>query len=309
MSQMTFRAMGCQMLAVIDGDDDAAARRLNRVPGWFAVWERHLSRFRDDSELMVINRASGTPIHISAIMQQAIGVAIAAARASDGLVTPLLLDAVVAAGYDRSWSALAADRDAPALPRVHTHTADWRQIRLDPATRMLTLPPGAHIDLGGSAKGWAASEAARRLGRVAAALVDAGGDIAVSGPMADGQPWPIEIADPRDDRRSLGLLLLDRGGVATSGRDYRRWNLGGLAQHHIIDPRTGLPAATDVLTATVVAPTCSAAEVAAKAALILGSHAGLRWIEQRPELAAVLVLENGRVIRSGRMARYLAAQN
>jgi thiamine biosynthesis lipoprotein len=94
------------------------------------------------------------------------------------------------------------------------------------------------------------------------------------------------------------------GGLATSGTDYRRWQLGGRWYHHILDPRTGRPAVTDVLTATVVAPSAARAEVAAKASLILGSQAGLAWLQARPELAGCLVLEDGRVLRTESLAAY-----
>jgi thiamine biosynthesis lipoprotein len=125
------------------------------------------------------------------------------------------------------------------------------------------------------------------------ALVDAGGDIAVSGPMADGSAWPIAIDDPHAPGETIGVLLLSGGAVATSGRDYRRWRQGERERHHIIDPRSGEPADTDVLSATVLAPTAVMAESAAKAALILGSRDGMAWIEAHPQLAALLVLENG----------------
>ena len=152
----------------------------------------------------------------------------------------------------------------------------------------------------------------RRLGFCAAALVvllaaagpalvDAGGDIALSGPRASGAAWPIGVASPFEPAADLEVLLLRGGGVATSGRDYRRWERDGARSHHLIDPRSGLPAATDVLSATVAAPSARAAESAAKAALILGGAAGLAWLEER-ELAGLLALEDGRVLRSRRLA-------
>src|SRR5205823_10144570 len=95
------------------------------------------------------------------------------------------------------------------------------------------------------------------------------------------------------------------GGVATSGRDYRRWRKDGEWKHHIIDPRTGAPAETDVMSATVVAPTACAAEIGAKMAFLLGSHDGLEWLEERPSLAGLLVLENGQVLRSKRLEDFV----
>lgn len=300
MQRHTFYAMGCQMLGVIDAPSQAAANRLATLPGWFAEWERRLSRFRPTSEVARLNRA-GRPLRVSPALWQVLLAARAAARQSDGLVHPALLTALEAAGYDRSFSALApgAAQPAPAPP-------DWRAIRLDRRTRTVALPAGVRLDLGGVAKGWAAAQAVRRLSAAGPALVDAGGDIAVSGPMANGAPWPIAIDSPLDPGHPLGLLRLARGGVATSGRDYRRWRQGERWQHHIIDPRTGHPAATDVLAATVVAPDCMAAEVAAKVALILGSAAGLSWIEARPQLAGLLVLEDGQVVYSHRMRQLIA---
>jgi thiamine biosynthesis lipoprotein len=307
MQTLHFTAMGCQMLAVVDAEGARAAELLARVPAWFAVWERRLSRFRADGELARLNRSAGAPVRVSRVMGAALGAALGAARASDGLVTPTALAALEAAGYDRSFADLApepAGAPPPAEP-----PPDWRQIRFDAATRTLTLPAGVRLDLGGTAKGWAASEAARRLGAAGPALVDAGGDIAVSGAMADGGAWAVAIGSPFGEAESpLGVLQLAAGAVATSGRDYRRWRRGGREQHHLIDPRTGRPAETDVLAATVVAADCGGAEMAAKAALILGGRDGLAWIEARPGLAALLALEDGRVLHSRRMARFLAPE-
>jgi thiamine biosynthesis lipoprotein len=298
MQRFDFRAMGCQMLAVIDSDDPEASEALTRVPVWFEEWEAALSRFRDDSELSVLNRAEGKPMRVSETLWQVIEEALRAAHASDGLVTPTLLDAVNAAGYDRSFELLPASAmSATVLKPI----ADWRALELDANSRTVRLPRGIHLDFGGVAKGWSADQAARRLSAIAPALVDAGGDMAISHAQVSGEAWPIAVADPFHADADLDLLLVNQGGVATSGRDYRRWQRNGKWQHHIIDPRTGAPAETDVLTATVIAPTTAQAEVAAKVALILGSDNGLQWIDARGELAGLLVLEDGRVIRSQRL--------
>jgi thiamine biosynthesis lipoprotein len=103
------------------------------------------------------------------------------------------------------------------------------------------------------------------------------------------------VADPLAPEADVAQLWLEQGGVATSGRDYRRWRRGGVWQHHLLDPRTGRPAQTDVLSATVLGPSAAEAEVAAKVALILGSRAGLAWLAARPALTGVLVLADGQV--------------
>jgi thiamine biosynthesis lipoprotein len=303
MRQHEFRAMGCQMLAVLDMEAPAAAERLAEVPGWFAEWERRLSRVRDDSELSELNRHAGGPVQVSDILWDVVKTALQAAQRSHGLVTPTMLAELERAGYDRSFDLLDTHAPAGSLPPT-TPSGDWNAVVLRLGSRSICLPPGVRLDLGGVAKGWAADRAAHQLGAHGPALIDAGGDIAVSGPMADGSPWPIGVADPTELDGQIELLLLASGGIATSGRDYRRWRQGGSWQHHIIDPRTGHPAVTDVLSATVVASSAREAEMAAKTVLILGSRAGLAWIEARPSLAALLVLEERRIVRSSRLEHF-----
>lgn len=305
MQECQFRAMGCQMLAVVDSDDIPAATRLADVPGWFGEWEQQLSRFRADSSLSRLNAAAGQPCVVSPVLWEVLNVALEMAAQSDGLVQPTVLAALERVGYNRSFDEIVSNQvDMPQLAQL-AQLMDWRTLKLNPTIRTVTLPTGTRLDLGGVAKGWAADQAARLLSTVGPALVDAGGDIAVSGPMADGEPWPIAIANPFVPEQSLGLLLLAHGAVATSGRDYRRWSTGGIEQHHIIDPRTGRPAQTDVLSATAVGPDGPTAEMAAKVALILGSKGGLAWLDKHTSVAGLLVLNNGRVLRSQRMDAYL----
>lgn len=302
MQRIEFRAMGCQMLAVIDGEGDQVHAILQQVPNWFETWEESLSRFRPRSELSQLNADSGFWIPLSDTLWAVLTAALDAARRSAGVVSPTLLDAVRATGYTRDFA--AGPGIALALAPNPQPTA-WAQIELDPIHRAVRLPEGLHIDLGGIAKGWAADEAARRLATYGPALVDAGGDIAVSGPMADGQPWLIGIDNPLNPDATLGMLVLARGGVATSGRDYRRWQTAEGWQHHIIDPRSGQPAQTLALTATAVAPSAREAEVAAKLLFILGEQ-GLAQITAWPGCAGMLLCEDGRQLTSEGWARLLA---
>jgi thiamine biosynthesis lipoprotein len=179
-------------------------------------------------------------------------------------------------------------------------------IEVNVEQQAVRLPTGMKVDVGGIAKGWAAERLAEQFGALSPVLIEVGGDIAVRGPRSDGSAWAIAVTNPLtpDDSTPLALVLLTGGGVATSGRDYRRWNIGERAYHHIIDPRTGTPAVTDVLTATVIAPTTIEAEVAAKVVLIRGSADGLAWIEQDPTLAALVICENGAVQVSERWKLY-----
>ncbi|MCW1967383.1 MAG: FAD:protein FMN transferase, partial [Anaerolineae bacterium] len=155
-------------------------------------------------------------------------------------------------------------------------------------------------------------QAADRLCTHGAVLVDAGGDISVRQPcwVGDGvdappHPFVIGVANPHEPASDLEWLSLTEGGVATSGRDYRRWWRNDKPMHHLIDPRAGLPAQTDILSATVVAPSAQQADIAAKIWLILGSAAGTDWLESQPYLAGLAVLEDGAVVRSSRLERHV----
>ncbi len=145
----------------------------------------------------------------------------------------------------------------------------------------------------------------QRLAAVGPALVDAGGDIAVSGLQADGTPWPVAVADPLRLQDRLELLGLGSCGVATSGTDYRRWLKDGKWKHHIIDPRTGESAETDLVSVTAIGPDVLQAEAAAKTVLILGSRAGLEWLEDHPPLSGLLVLQHGRVLYSSGLDEFV----
>lgn len=302
--QVAFTAMGCRMLAAVDGPEVIP---LSTVPAWFAAWEDCLSRFLPASELTRLNAAGGRPLPVSETLWRVLHTALWAARRSDGLVVPTVLPALEAAGYDRPFANIdAGPRTTVAMPpAASTDSGDWRTIRCSARTRTVQLAPGMRLDLGGVAKGWAADRAARRLGATWPALVDAGGDIAVSAPPHDARGWAVGVADPFTPGGQLALLALAGGGVATSGTDYRRWQRDDRWHHHLIDPRTGRSANTDLLSATIVAPSAREAEVAAKIVILLGHQAGLAWLATRPSLAGLLVSPHGDVATSARWSRYV----
>jgi len=300
--RLEFRAMGCQMLAAVDGASQSSM--LPKVPEWFEQWEQALSRFRYNSELTHLNQIHGQPVYVSETLWDVFQTARKAEAMTDGLVTPTLLDAIVEAGYDRPFDTLPPQITLRPEP-VITVSQPLTAITFHEANKTITLPPGMGLDFGGVAKGWAAYQAMKRLQAEGPALVDAGGDIAVSGARADGSPWQVGVADPFHPEEEMETLFLHGSGVATSGKDRRRWLRNGILRHHIIDPGTNRSVETDLLTVTVIAPDVMTAEAAAKATFILGSRAGLEWIEARPQFAALLILDNGQMVYSRHMEEYL----
>jgi thiamine biosynthesis lipoprotein len=295
--RLAFRAMASEIAVTVEPNTLSLAA-LADTPHWFADWATRLSRFHQGSELSALNRAAGTAMAVSEVLWTALRAAVAAAEATDGLITPALLGAMQAAGYDQSFEQLT---DGPTTCTCAS-VSDFHGIAFDEAQHTVTLPAGMGLDLGGTAKGWAADVAAQRLAPFGRCLVNAGGDVSMSGP--EGAPWRLGVESPLQPGVMLGVLEVERGGVATSGRYYRKWQHGGVWQHHLIDPRTGKPAQTDVVSATVVAPSALVAEVAAKQVLILGSVAGLAWLAQFEALAALVVLEDGTITHSAGLDAY-----
>jgi FAD:protein FMN transferase len=262
--------------------------------------EARLSRFNPASEIARINRAAGRRLRVSPLTAALIGAALDAAEATNGLFDPTIEPALRAAGYAMSFERLPRSKIQPAI-RPHGGVT-YREVELDRESLTVRLPSGAGLDLGGIAKGWLADRTLRRLSHFGAALVDIGGDVALGSAPAPGF-WAIEVAAPRDPARCLGELHVTRGGVATSGTSKRAWMTEEGPQHHIIDPRTGRAAKTDLVSVTIVAPSATAAEIAAKTALILGVEAANRAVERSRELTAVLLCADGSPVLTGRLGR------
>jgi len=298
-----FRAMGTEVdVWLWSSHEQRAQNALQAVERFFAKSESRLSRFRRDSELSRLNRSAGQPFDASPQLYNLVEQALFWRDRTGGIFDPAILPALVAHGYDRSFTLMAAER-APVAPAVahpaHRSTTpiDSTAIILGPG-RQIYLPPSMALDLGGIAKGWTAQQAVYRLGMWGPGMVDAGGDIACTG-RPPGEPWVVSVADPLDDAQDLAFLDLTGAAVATSSRARRQWMYDGASVHHLIDPRTGAPAQTNVLSATVVAPRLPDAEIHAKTVLILGETQGTAYLSALPKVSALLVMENGRRLMLG----------
>ena len=192
-------------------------------------------------------------------------------QATGGRFDPTVLDALEAAGYDRSFDQLPAGRHGTADNRPALGPAPGlAAIRIDTEAGTVTLPVGTRVDPGGIAKGYAADLlcADLRAGGAVGACVNIGGDLRVSGTSPRGGPWAVAVPHPHGGEAAT--LELSDGAAATSSPLQRAWHAAGRPAHHLIDPRTGQPADTGILQATVVAGEAWRAEVAAKAAFLAG---------------------------------------
>ena len=127
-----------------------------------------------------------------------------------------------------------------------------------------------------------------------------GRGVAVAAGGAGGPAWLVGLADPHQPDNDLAALALRNEAVATSSLARRRWqHHHGSPAHHLIDPRTGAPAITDLVSVTVIGPELPASEIHAKVALILGEDRGLAYLAAQPNLSALLVTTAGRQIPYG----------
>lgn len=265
-----FDAMGCEV--VVGG---ATAAELHRVEELFDERDRMFSRFRSDSELSSVNRSTGFVVPVSAPFAAMVEVALGAAVRTGGAVDPTLGEAIEAAGYDRDFAHL--EPSEPARPGARGR---WRAVWT--AGRFLFRPDGLRLDLNGVVKGKTVDDALQLIAR-GACFVSAGGDLATRG--------PLDVALPGG-----GAVRVLAGGLATSGSARRRWLRDGVWQHHLIDPRTGRPAGSPWQEVTVAAATCLQADVAAKAAFLLGPG-GPGFLE-RHGLAGTFLRPDGHVVRT-----------
>jgi len=282
-AKTSWQALGTSAVLVVD-QSDALAQARSIVERELDQIDRACSRFREDSELTRLNARAGQAVRVAPLLVQATEVALRAAELTEGDVDPTVGRALELAGYVRDWHLL--DRDSPTVtgPKRTVRASfrsGWRTVEVDRGRTTLRIPAGMKLDLGATAKAWAADRASRAVyGAIGCGvLVGLGGDIATAGP-APSRGWTIHVTDDhRAGPRAPGQTIsIEGGGLATSSTTVRRWSHEGQAMHHIIDPSTGAPARSMWRTVSVAALDCADANIAATAAIVRGPDAPT-WLE------------------------------
>jgi thiamine biosynthesis lipoprotein len=276
-STIAFPALGTTAaITVLDGTALGAARDV--LIGELEAIDRSCSRFRDDSELVALNRSGGRPFRATPLLLTALRTAVRAAELTGGDVDPTVGRSMCRLGWDVDFSVVVSRADPPRIAAVPA--AGWRRIEIGD-DGVVRLPKGVELDLGATAKALAADRAAHAASEATGSgvLVNLGGDISVAGPTPEGG-WPILVTD--DHRRADAdgqTISIQTGGLATSSTVVRRWRAGGSERHHILHPRTGLPSAEIWRTVSVAAASCVDANTASTAAIVRG-HRAPCWLEQ-----------------------------
>jgi thiamine biosynthesis lipoprotein len=260
MSERRFLAMGCEV--VVGGGILTEHLAIERL---FSERELVFSRFIPKSELNRVNASAGRPVLVSPLFAETLRIALHASEETEGMLQPTVGAALESAGYTRDSSFLAPDPEPATLPRPSGSVLALG--------RAVGVPTGTKLDLNGVVKSLAVDDALALLS--GEGFVSAGGDIAARGALTVALP-------------AGGSVSLRRGALATSGSTKRWWLRAGRLQHHLIDPRTGLPAASPWSQVTACGATCLAADIAAKVGFLLGER-GPGWLDQKGIPARFLV--------------------
>ncbi len=294
-----FRAMGCQMKVLIDTTTDATSAA-TMVAESFIQWEHTLSRFEPQSELNLLSRKPDVWQAVSPVLWDVLLAAAWAYQHTNGLIDPTIRPALEAHGYNKTHSALTAENTPTS-----NHQSGWERVQIDSTQARVLIPRGVTLDLAGVAKSWAAQMAIQQLWEYPAVAIDAAGDICFRGIPAEYGAWPIGI-EPLSGYAETPMLALRDCAIATSGIDKRSWKQqDGTRAHHIIDPRTESPSESDVVRASVIAPSLLEADVAARTLVILGYADGTRWLAGLPNHACLMHRTDGTTTTDPRWDDYL----
>jgi thiamine biosynthesis lipoprotein len=279
-----FKSMNTTVLLAAEGRQARVEAGFRQVEQQVLAYAGRFSRFNPASEVNRLSQSGPAWLEISPELFEMLQLSKRLHAETDGLFDPAVLPALERAGYDRGMDEiLAAGGELFSDKSARAQTAGlqpaFSELRLDAALCAALLPEGMRLDLGGLAKGWIVERAAGILGSYAqTCLVDAGGDMFMIGVPAGETFWPVALEDPFDPARETALLAVGPGAVATSSVTRRAWRQDGQPRHHLIDPRSGKPAAAEWVSVTVIAAHTAQAEVLEKALLLGG-----------PELAPLLL--------------------
>ena len=291
MEEVRFRAMGSDVhLIVVGGPDGLVERARNRID----ELERRWSRFQPESEISRLNACAGRALEVSNDTIDLISRAIDAWRITGSTFDPTVLGAVIRAGYTTSFDELPATAGAGTSDLVIACT----DIEIE--GNSVRLPARSGFDPGGIGKGLAADLTAAEIIEAGAsgACINMGGDVRCVGEPPDGEGWTVAVEHPWSSRMIANVGVAD-GAVATSTTLRRRWTVDGRERHHLIDPRTGEPADSDLNLVTVIAGSAWAAEVLAKAVLVRGSAHPFDLIEGTGAHALVVDDRGGITVSEG----------
>jgi thiamine biosynthesis lipoprotein len=255
-----------------------------------------MSNWREDSGLARLNLAAGDgPYEVEdRDLYRCIKLALEYAKRSDGAYDPTVGPLM------RLYGFRPVDPRVPSAAEVEAamEAVGWEKVELFPEARAVRfLAGGMEIDLGGIGKGYAIDMAARLFARpgVRSGLLDLGGTVYAWGETPDTEDglWRVGVRNPLAPDEIIAVLPLTHRAVSTSGAYENSAEVGGETVHHLMDPRTGRPAATDILAAVVVADSATEADAVSTAFFVAGSQRTAAMLQGATRIEALLVVRTG----------------
>lgn len=287
-----------------------AASALDQVYTRLQAIEQKMTINQTGSEIDAVNDQAGQqPVVVSVDTFQVVKSALEYARISSGKFDPTIQPIVAL------WKIGSPEARVPAPAEIAAKLplVGYQAVQLDEQIHSIYLPtPGMGLDLGGIAKGYAADEAAAilRASGVKSALISLGGNIYALGHNPNGKAWRIGVQDPENERNSyVAVIEAADETLVTSGAYERYLDANGKRYHHIIDPATGYPAETDVLSSTIVTTRSIDADALSTSVFILGREKGMQLIEQLPGIEAVVIDKYHKVYTSSGMKNRVTISN
>lgn len=288
-ADVQFTAMDTFMHLTAYGDGAQAA--LARAQQDVLQLEQWLSVTDPNSEIFAANEATGRAVSVNDNTAQMVDFALAMSRRTVGAMDPTVYPLV------RAWGFTTDQHRVPEQAELDTllPLVGAEQVTLEGNT--LTLSPGAMLDLGSVAKGWAGDRLTQDLKQagITSAILRLGGNIQAVGTKPDGSDWVVGIQDPDSDNM-LGRLSVRDCAVVTSGGYQRSFIENGQTYWHIIDPATGYPARTGLTSVTVVAPSGALCDALSTALFVMGMDKAANHWREYGDFEAVFIQDDGSII-------------
>ncbi|MDP4087422.1 MAG: FAD:protein FMN transferase [Bacillota bacterium] len=288
-----YNFMAMSSTVKISSQRELFANDLMPVYKLFQLVEETCSRFREDSELSLLNQQTEGEVEVSDVLFSILKEALRYYTETDGIFNPGILSAIENSGYSQSIEMIKG-RELIATASSAPFSKQTTPFQLNPDNQTVILH--TKIDLGGIAKGWVIDQAVDLLEPLGYGFINVGGDIRIFGVLP--RPLNIGIENPFDSLKIISSIQVLDGAIATSTSMKRRWFVNGINMHHLIDPKTGEPSTSSIASATITAPTATEADVWAKVVLLLGEENGKEWIKNR-QVKAVLINKSANIWRGG----------
>ena len=293
-----FEAMGTEIILNARLKENEGSL-LSEVKNAIGDFSDRFSRFLPNNELAELNNAHGQKIQASSMLIEMLVAMKKFYRETDGVFDPTIIGVLEETGYDRDFAKIGEDEKFPkerVREKILQHY--FQRVPLDSLKIIgdtLQAPLGFRVDTGGSGKGYIVDYVAKKFfSSVENYWISAGGDLLARGHRENGIGWEVGVQNPLMPEQDIFILKTkgEQVAIATSGIIKRKWKKNGLAWHHIIDPRTGLPVENDILSVTVIASDTLRADIFAKTVLILGAEKGLEFMDKQEQAECIIFSRN-----------------